>query len=696
LSIAIILPVCLAAGLLASYNTEATPAVHDSLGQLYSNAKTESADAASPLARPVLTAISVYQGIVSPQQGQVCAFEPTCSHFSQQALQRYGFIHGGLMTSDRLQRCHYCAAGQYIPGETGCSHDPVHGHCLSGDEPSPPWSLNGVSPPFSPLIAEDQRTASAFADHLASSGDFLHAYDQYLVMVSKSSGDSQRDWARLRAGLCLQQAGQWPQAQAIFEELSRGGIEQTASQEASFQSALTNYLAGDSPGTLQKTEALDGKPRGDLLAGWIHLHRGEWPAATTALAAISSSAPAGIASAASQLRNEAIRGPSLPHRSPTLAALFSTAIPGSGKMYAGKPLDGLYSLLLAASSIAVTSAYAGEQQWTRAGVFGAMGLYFYLGNIYGSAVEATRFNDRMRRSAFQDLAQSTKAEEWLWDLGEITGPELDLNSIETSFERAENLYAENRYDQAITEFRRHLFHFPGDNRTDLARYRIGLAYLQSGRWTKGRETLAALTLEATTEEIRYRSRFQGALSFLSQDQVDQSKPMLRKLLSDPLVTEAEGRAAEVQYWLGVCALKQRQWVEAAGIFHWLGQRSGSMEYRDGTRSLLRAAREGYQLPRRSPGLAAGLSMFVPGSGQIYAGHPWNGLISLVLNAGVGYLTVDAFRDDRHLDGGLLISLLWSRFYFGGIQNAARFAREYNERVAKEHLKTYEKWMGPRH
>ena len=49
--------------------------------------------------------IDVYQRYISSQQQDVCLFEPSCSHFSEQALGRYGVIHGCLMTADRLQRC---------------------------------------------------------------------------------------------------------------------------------------------------------------------------------------------------------------------------------------------------------------------------------------------------------------------------------------------------------------------------------------------------------------------------------------------------------------------------------------------------------------------------------------------------------------------------------------------------------------
>ena len=89
-----------------------------------------------------------------------------------------------------------------------------------------------------------------------------------------------------------------------------------------------------------------------------------------------------------------------------------------------------------------------------------------------------------------------------------------------------------------------------------------------------------------------------------------------------------------------------------------------------------------------------MSLFLPGSGQVYAGRPWNGLLSLVLNATAGYLTVDAFREDRHLDGTLLFTLVWSRFYFGGLDNAGRYAVAFNRKKIEEHLQPYRPLMQP--
>ncbi|MFH1860191.1 MAG: membrane protein insertion efficiency factor YidD [bacterium] len=80
-----------------------------------------------------LGAIIIYQRIISPQQGGVCNFTPSCSQFSLQAIKKYGISKGILMTSDRLQRCHYCVSGEYSVTPGNRFYDPVKNHCLGED-----------------------------------------------------------------------------------------------------------------------------------------------------------------------------------------------------------------------------------------------------------------------------------------------------------------------------------------------------------------------------------------------------------------------------------------------------------------------------------------------------------------------------------------------------------------------------------
>lgn len=59
----------------------------------------------NPLQIVIGTGINLYQKIISPAQGEVCNFSPSCSHFAQEAIQKYGPLWGSLMAADRLMRC---------------------------------------------------------------------------------------------------------------------------------------------------------------------------------------------------------------------------------------------------------------------------------------------------------------------------------------------------------------------------------------------------------------------------------------------------------------------------------------------------------------------------------------------------------------------------------------------------------------
>lgn len=64
----------------------------------------------------LLALVRAYRFFLSPWLGSSCRFEPTCSAYALQALQRHGAGVGSYLTLRRLARCHpWCEGG----------HDPV-------------------------------------------------------------------------------------------------------------------------------------------------------------------------------------------------------------------------------------------------------------------------------------------------------------------------------------------------------------------------------------------------------------------------------------------------------------------------------------------------------------------------------------------------------------------------------------------
>jgi len=69
------------------------------------------------LAYPLILLIYVYRATLSPIFGNACRFDPSCSHYAEDALRKYGAFKGSMMSIKRLLRCHPWHEGGYDPVE---------------------------------------------------------------------------------------------------------------------------------------------------------------------------------------------------------------------------------------------------------------------------------------------------------------------------------------------------------------------------------------------------------------------------------------------------------------------------------------------------------------------------------------------------------------------------------------------------
>jgi len=67
------------------------------------------------LNRPILILIRIYQITISPLLGSNCRYDPTCSHYAHEAIEKYGIIQGGRLAVKRILRCHPWQDGGYDP-----------------------------------------------------------------------------------------------------------------------------------------------------------------------------------------------------------------------------------------------------------------------------------------------------------------------------------------------------------------------------------------------------------------------------------------------------------------------------------------------------------------------------------------------------------------------------------------------------
>ncbi len=62
-----------------------------------------------------IAAIRWYQRSVSPSLGARCRYQPTCSQYTLEAVERFGVGRGVLLGGWRLLRCQPWSAGGYDP-----------------------------------------------------------------------------------------------------------------------------------------------------------------------------------------------------------------------------------------------------------------------------------------------------------------------------------------------------------------------------------------------------------------------------------------------------------------------------------------------------------------------------------------------------------------------------------------------------
>jgi uncharacterized protein len=63
----------------------------------------------------VLGLIRLYQSTVGPALPPSCRYQPTCSNYAYEAIERYGLLRGGWLAIKRVARCQPFGGHGYDP-----------------------------------------------------------------------------------------------------------------------------------------------------------------------------------------------------------------------------------------------------------------------------------------------------------------------------------------------------------------------------------------------------------------------------------------------------------------------------------------------------------------------------------------------------------------------------------------------------
>lgn len=64
---------------------------------------------------PFIILVRLYQNLISPLTPATCRYQPTCSHYTVEALQKHGLFKGGMLSLKRIFSCHPWGGNGYDP-----------------------------------------------------------------------------------------------------------------------------------------------------------------------------------------------------------------------------------------------------------------------------------------------------------------------------------------------------------------------------------------------------------------------------------------------------------------------------------------------------------------------------------------------------------------------------------------------------
>ena len=245
------------------------------------------------------------------------------------------------------------------------------------------------------------------------------------------------------------------------------------------------------------------------------------------------------------------------------------------------------------------------------------------------------------------------------------------DSYDEQFNYAKKFFEEEKYFDAVTEFKRLLYFDSSGDYTYDANFLIGLSYKFGGKFSDAIENFSQAELKSETVDEIFDSRLEIIKVNILRRTTARAFNMLDSLRNDP---RFNNNLEEINYWRGWTYIFSEDWEKAASTFSEISRSHQLVVLCDSINNEL-----------YDPQLAKYLSI-VPGAGQFYTGEYVSGLISIGWNILWGYLTINAFIEDRVFDGLLIGSLLWWRFYSGNIQNAEKFAIDNNLEITNSALR----------
>ena len=258
---------------------------------------------------------------------------------------------------------------------------------------------------------------SGFADSLFEEGDYLNAAYEYKRLLFLHPDAPRMDFIAFRIAASYQNAGKLEHAIRAYQFLIDTYPKSVLVERAKNNIAQGHLLSGDSEQGLASLKRFLSEhkesslaPRVQFAIGMLFMDKGEWTQASRAWSDVYSTYPESpFAQVSERLARTIKNADTLPLRSPTVAGVLSALIPGSGQVYSGRTVDGLYTFVGMVVLGSASFYYADQERYEVAVPVGVLSMFFYGNGIYQSIQSARIFNVRYEEQFRNRLQQEIRS-----------------------------------------------------------------------------------------------------------------------------------------------------------------------------------------------------------------------------------------------------------------------------------------------
>jgi len=240
---------------------------------------------------------------------------------------------------------------------------------------------------------------------------------------------------------------------------------------------------------------------------------------------------------------------------------------------------------------------------------------------------------------------------------------------ERQFQFAEHYFQNGEYYRAIGEYERFIYFFPLSDKVELARYKIGLSFLNGEQYTEAIKAFNALIEDYKNTGYALKSYLKISRACILLKRYDAALTGIKNLITIAPNKEIKD---EAYYQGGWVYLEMGLWEKAHKYFEEISVQNRK---KYNLKEVLIGLDRKLPLKRKNP-TTAGLLAILPGVGHLYCERKKDALISFLLNGAMIYAAYEAFDHDLDVIGGI-ITFFELGFYSGNIYSAVGSAHKYN-------------------